>query len=126
MLQADPSDLRSEKLPFWEKTFDFYMPDLQFPSRDYEKSLYRLFLYYEDIGVASIKITPTSRRGQTYTPETIAIGSGGADGKAKIAIFDIAVSDVLIRLKLEVLCGQLSMIMATCEYEPKGLMEKGT
>src|SRR5713101_2046983 len=63
---AEVESVGGTQVPFWEKRFDFFPgPSLMGPpDRGDEKSLYRLFIYYEAQGAATFRVEWLTRRGQ--------------------------------------------------------------
>jgi hypothetical protein len=128
LLKADPFDFRTEKLPFWEKTFEFplgaNMLEGKGEQRGYEAFLARFWVEYESLGASEWKCTATTRRGMTYT-ESVATSTSSSEA-TNIAIFDIRASDAIIKVRFEVTCGRASLVEAYGQIEPSGELTKGT
>lgn len=111
------ADQKTEKLPYWEKTFDFTEPSSG-GGRTFEHSLYRIFVYYEALGPALWNMTATTRRGQVVTQSRTI--SSLADGSTQISVFDMKTTDVLQKVRFTVLCGAANIVLISCDSEFKG------
>src|SRR5262245_58383870 len=105
-----------ERTAFFEKTLDLVNPQYQFPQESVEKAVYRVLLYYEDLGNVNVSVTLTTRLGDA--PNQALTLTGTNTGRIRIAFFDIICTDDVIKLRVEVSSGRLSLIKLNLFYVP--------
>lgn len=119
----DPGDLTTEKIASFTKLFDFFYPEADFPIRTFEKELLRFWIHYEAVGGAKWRVEGFNRRGQPIASQDVIIPDI-TDKSVRIATFDLAISDDVIKTVWTCLCGPASIIYCICDFVPGGQARK--
>lgn len=124
VLKALPETLVPEVKATFEKTFDFFQENPQGSEfqRAYDKTLYRVYVYYERFGTSTWKMTVTSRDGDSL--DQTLVTSVLNDGAVEHAVFDFNLRDDILKINFELVCGTANIIMIICEAEPGGEAKK--
>lgn len=108
--KADSSSLDCEEAQSFERLYNMQMPGV-------EKSLYQLFMQYENLGVVAFTVAASSRT-QTQSA-SVGAGTSGADSSIQTAIASGIVNDEYIKLKVSkaAASGPLSVTQMNLKFE---------
>jgi hypothetical protein len=91
----------------------------QIPGFTYEKQVMRIFFHYEDLGVATVRVSVSTIRGQSTTQDVV-IGTEAASGCLQIGVADLVVADEVIEVAFDKVDGPISIFDYTVKYDIKG------
>jgi hypothetical protein len=124
VLRASPLDLNCEESGSFLRMHDL-------GQIDQEKQVLRVRGHYEDLGVATITITATSRRlgkPDQVSVKNVSIGSAAADGWVREFLAEVNITGELVQLKVSRAAnsGPVSIIDYIPEFVSKGEVIGGT
>lgn len=108
------------------KILDYWFPQADFPIRGYEKTTYRLEVYYEDLGNFTLELEMKNglQRGMDSSQTLPIIGLN--DGLTKYAIFDLNVTGELQQMVLTRTSGICSIVLLIISIQPGSEVTKNT
>jgi hypothetical protein len=100
---VEPANTDSEETSVMKRTFDY---DPTNPG--YEQTLVRIFLHYENLGVAQVQVIVSTTR-QTLAPVVVTLGTNAADQQLYNVYFDVVISGDVISVELDRMSGPVSI-----------------
>lgn len=98
---------------------------VNFSNPSYENTLFCVQVDYEDLGVASLTVTATTRKGDTAS-QTISIGTVNISGDVLRELFDLQVTEEVVHIQFSIASngGPVSILGWSAWFEPAGEVRK--
>jgi len=118
----DPEDFESETaaiagnsilLPFPTETGAI-------PGFTYEKTVMRVFVHYEYLGAATLRVNGISMRGQVSTQVVTLVAPPADEVGVQVAVVDLIIKDEIQRIEFVPVSGPMSLVDYTVKYEVGG------
>jgi len=118
----DPEDFESETaavagnsilLPFPTETGAI-------PGFTYEKTVMRVFVHYEYLGAATLRVNGISMRGQVSTQVVTLVVPPADEVGVQVAVVDLIIKDEIQRIEFVPVTGPISLVDYTVKYEVGG------